>query len=106
MKELISNFNSLLDIFGEFFYVYIIIFILLNLCNYIQVIRIIKFQNEINNKIKNLSIIKEDREGFIKNIVIKYIDEHFSNTDYLKLIKKQNKEIKILRKKINNINKI
>lgn len=121
LKEFFNNFNNF----------YIILFLLINFYNCIKIItiipqisNIIKQQIEINKKIliiKNdretlikqlteidnrISMIKNDRETFIKSIVLKCIQEHINISDknYLILIKKQNNQIRILRKKINAMN--
>ena len=100
------------EILKNIYNIYIVVFILVNIYNCIKVMWIIsqvsyliKYQNEINNKIGKLSIIKDDREAFIKTIVLKCIDEHLDEKKYLKVIEKQNKAITILRRIINKINK-
>jgi hypothetical protein len=114
MNSLINESTNILvkEILKNIYNIYIVVFILVNIYNCIKVMWIIsqvsyliKYQNEINNKIGKLSIIKDDREAFIKTIVLKCIDEHLDEKKYLKVIEKQNKAITILRRIINKINK-
>jgi len=113
MESLINESVNLIlkKIGSNLFITYMIIFLIsLNIYNCIRITNIIykisniiKQQTEVNNRI---SMIKNDRNEFIKSIVIKCIQEHnnISDKNYLTLIEKQNKEIKILRKRIIMIN--
>jgi hypothetical protein len=94
MNSLINESTNILvkEILKNIYNIYIVVFILVNIYNCIKVMWIIsqvsyliKYQNEINNKIGKLSIIKDDREAFIKTIVLKCIDEHLDEKKYLKV---------------------
>jgi hypothetical protein len=107
MQSFISELSNLP--ITEYFNIYVIIFVVINIYNCIKLItvltqikNIINQQIEINNKINQLYIMKSDREAFIKTIFNKCIEREM--IDLLILIEKQNHEIKIIKRKLNNIN--
>ena len=92
-------------IFSNFSNFYVIFIISINIYNCIKVIKliseisnIIKQQTEINNKLNKLSVLKDNREAFIKTIVLKCLDEKNNEEN------NSDKQINILRKRITKIN--